>query len=305
MFKRSRSALAALVLGLLVPATGSAAPPDGSLDFTGRVEAVQSVELRARVTGYLAKVAFKEGSKVEKGQLLFEIDDRPYKFSLDSAKAALEVAKFSLDSAKASLEIAQASFVKTKADYEIGLNVQKDNPGAISQQEIIKRLGARDEAQGSINKAKASIEEAKSAIAKAEANLLNAQLNYDWCKVRAPISGRIGRAFLTPGNLVRADETRLASLAATDPVYVYFDVDEKTFLRLRQQLAGREKGARVPLHMGLAGEKDYPHEGALDMVGNRVDPKTGALRMRGVFPNKDGTLVPGMFARVRMDLGKR
>jgi RND family efflux transporter MFP subunit len=131
-----------------------------------------------------------------------------------------------------------------------------------------------------------------------------AQLNLEFTKVRAPISGRIGRALMTPGNLVKGDETKLATLASTDPMCVYFDVDEKTFLRLRRQASGG-KPARVPLRMGLADEKGFPHEGVLDMVGNTVDPKTGAVRFRGVFPNKDGTLVPGMFARVRMDLGKR
>jgi RND family efflux transporter MFP subunit len=286
MFKRSLPLLALGLLGFATagaiaapPGAGGSRPREGkgadAADFTGRVEAVQSVELRARVTGYLTKVAFKEGSKVEKGQLLFEIDPRPYQAAAEQARAGLTLTE-------ATLKLREADLARARRLVE-----QK----GMSREEFDERAAAFERAKASLVAAKAALDAAR--------------INLDFTMVRAPISGRIGRAFLTPGNLVRADETRLASLAATDPAYVYFDVDEKTFLRLRQQLAGREKGARVPLHMGLAGEKDFPHEGVLDMVGNTVDPKTGALRFRGVFPNKDGTLVPGMFARVRMDLGKR
>jgi multidrug efflux system membrane fusion protein len=286
MFKRSLPLLALGLLGFPTadtlaapPAAGGSRPREGkgadAADFTGQVQAVQSVELRARVTGYLTKVAFKEGSKVEKGQLLFEIDPRPYQAAAEQARAELALAE-------ATLKLREAELARARRLVE-----QK----GMSREEFDKVVAA--------------FERAKAALVAAKAAYDAAQLNLEFTKVRAPISGRIGRACVTPGNLVKGDETKLATLASTDPMYVYFDVDEKSFVRLRRQLAGKEKEARLPLHMGLAGEKGFPHEGVLDMVDNRVDPKTGALRMRGVFPNKDGTLVPGMFARVRMDLGKR
>src|SRR5262245_10957696 len=147
--------------------------------FTPRTEAVQSVDVKARVTGYLTKIGFKDGEIVKQGKVLFEIDDRPYKATLDQAKATLKVAKASLDQAKSALDIANANLVKTQADLNIGLNVKRDNPGAISDQEINKRTGARDEAKGGVEKAKAAIEEANATISQAEASLESAQLNYE------------------------------------------------------------------------------------------------------------------------------
>ena len=178
------------------------------VDFTGRTDAIFNTEIRPRVTGYLTAMPFKEGALVKKDQVLFNIDDRPYKAALDMAKASLEVAK--------------ASLVKAQADYDIGLNVQKQSAGAISQQELNKRQGARDEALGQVDRAKADLE--------------NAQLNFDWCKVQSPTDGQVGRYQFTLGNLVNQNQSVLTSVVSQDPMYVYFDVDENNMLDILRKL---------------------------------------------------------------------
>jgi RND family efflux transporter MFP subunit len=277
--------------------------------FTARTEAVESVDVKARVTGELMKINFEDGDIVEKDKVLFVIDKRPYKATLDQAKAALEAAKFSLDAAKASLKIAEAAKVKTQAEYDIGIMVKKDNPGAISDQEIVRRKGALDETKGSIDKAKANIEEAKSAIAKAEAAKYNAQLNYDWCEVKAPISGRINRHFVSAGNLVTQDVTVLTNIVSLKPMWAYFDVDQNTAL-LYQALVkeGKVEAARTlgqPVKMWVSTsepnwESPKAIGGTIDFVSNQLDPNTGSIRVRATFPNTTGDLVPGLFASIRV-----
>lgn len=257
-------------------------------DFTGRTDAVFSTDIRPRVTGYLVGMPFKEGERVAKDQILFEIDDRPYKDALDLAKASLEVAK--------------AALIKAQGDYDIGLEVQKQSKEAISVQELTRRLGARDEAQGNVGRAKAE--------------LATAQLNYDWCKVRSPIDGEVGRYLLTLGNLVNADMTQLTTVVSEDPMYVYFDVDENTMLDVLRKLVLpskvdllKTKGG-VPVLMGLADENGlYPHKGYVNFGNNTVNSSTGTILLRGVFDNAAMAagrrlLRPGMFVRVRLPLGK-
>jgi RND family efflux transporter MFP subunit len=275
--------------------------------FTARTQAVQSVDVKARVTGYLNKINFTDGDLVEEGKtVLFEIDDRPYKASLDQAKAGLDVAEQSLAVAKAGLDVAQANLVKSQADYDIGLNVKKANPGAISDQELTKRLGARDEAKGGVDKAKASIEEAKGSIGKAKAALENAQLYYDWCKVRAPISGRTTRHFVDAGNLVTQDVSVLANIVSLKPVWAYINVDQNTVQRVQELTrAGKVQAARkgeIPVSMGVGAgsEQSYPIAGVIDYVSNQLDPKTSTLQVRAVFPNKDESLVAGLFAQIKV-----
>jgi multidrug efflux system membrane fusion protein len=257
------------------------------VDFTGRTDAILFTEIRPRVTGYLVGMPFKEGAVVKKDDVLFEIDDRPYKAALDLAKASLDVAK--------------ASLVKAQADYDIGLEVKKQSAGAISDQELVKRLGARDEAKGNVERAKASLE--------------NAQLNFDWCKVKAPSDGQISRYNYTLGNLVNQDQTVLTTVASQDPMYVYFDVDENTMLDILHKLVlpskvdvMAEKDA-VPVLMGLSDEKGFQHRGFINFSNNIVNPSTGTISLRGVFDNPGNAvgkrlLRPGMFVRVRLPLGK-
>ncbi|MFO0808220.1 MAG: efflux RND transporter periplasmic adaptor subunit [Gemmataceae bacterium] len=260
--------------------------------FTARTQAVQSVDVKARVTGYLTKILYKDGDDVKAGAVLFQIDDRPYKAALDQAKA-------SLDAAKASVEVAKAAVIKTQADYDIGLSVRKQSAGAISEQELTRRLGARDEAKGTLDQAKAAINQAEAAIE-------TAQLNYDWCKVTAPLTGRVNAHAVDVGGLVSQNVTTLTNVVSLKPMWAYFDVDENTVLGVRKlieqgKLKDTEKAA-VAVQMGLANDKAFPFAGTIDFVSNQLDANTGSIRARAVFPNDDTTLVAGLFGRLRVPI---
>ena len=243
-------------------------------DFTGRTEAAARVELRARVTGYLLKATFQEGSEVKEGESLFEIDPRPYRAELDRAEAGLM-------QAEARLKVAEANHQRIKA-----LAAR----GTAGPEEVDKVTAERAEAAAGVQAARASRE--------------SARLNVDFTHVRAPIAGRIGRRLVDPGNLVKADETVLASIVNRDPMYAYFDIDERTFLRLRRAaLDARGKAEKMPVAIALADEKDFPRRGEVNFTDIQVNADTGTLRMRAVLPNKDGLLLPGMFVRVRLTLG--
>lgn len=246
-------------------------------DFTGRTESVASVEIRARVTGYLDKVAFKDGADVRKGDLLFEIDPRSYQAELERAEAALRQTEVRLK--------------RLTQDYERALSLR--SRGALSQEEYDKIAGDRAEADSALGAARAVRD--------------LAQLNLSYTKIHAPLSGRISRRFIDPGNLVKADETVLTTIGDSNPIYITFDVDERTVLRVIRLIeAGKVKSAlevEVPVIAALADEEGFPHKGTINFVDNRIDPNTGTLRMRGVFPNPSGLMAPGLFARVRVPLG--
>jgi len=249
-------------------------------DFTARVAAVESVELRARVSGYLDKVNFKAGSLVEKGDVLFEIDPRTYQAEL--AQALGNVA-----SADARVKRLEADFAR--ADRLV-------RTGAVTREEFDRVLGDRGEAVASLAALRAAAE--------------RVQLDIGFTKVTAPISGRVSRANVTVGNLVQAGNltsgTLLTTIVSVDPIYAYFDVDEHTVLRVKQ-LIGEDKAmppdAGIPVWIGLANEDGHPHRGTLDFIDNQVNPRTGTLRVRGVFHNNDELLSPGYFARVRVPIG--
>ncbi len=242
-----------------------------SEDFTGRIDASQSVDLRARVTGYLEKVAFKDGAEVKKGDVLFVIDARPYQTALDKAQADLKAAEAQRDAAKRTLERLRAGGSTPQADIDAA------------------DANARAEA--------AKVEAVKAAVE-------TAKLNLDYTTIRAPFDGRIGRRLADPGSLVVADETKLANLVSVGAVYVYFEADERTVLRLARDGKGKALAdADVPVSVGLSDEKGYPLRGTLDFVDNRANPDTGTLTLRATLPNKDGSLRPGLFARVRLPIG--
>ena len=253
------------------------------VEFTGRTAAVDSVEVRAHVWGYLQKVNFKEGALVKKGDVLFELDPRPYEAMLNQAKA------------KVAQDQAQLTF--DEAEYQRYLKLV--GSGAVSRSDMDKIQAAR------------SVDLAN--IAADKAVVASRQLDLEYTKVTAPVSGRISRYIVTVGNLIQSGDqnggTLLTTIVSVDPMYVYFDIDERNVLRI-QQLT-REGKARLPRHpnvvvpvlLGLANEEGYPHQGTIDFVDNQVNPKTGTLRVRGLFANKDEALAPGLFARVRLPLG--
>lgn len=251
-------------------------------DFTSRTAAVDSVEVRAHVWGYLEKVNFNEGTLVNKGDVLFEIDPRPYQALLDQAKA------------KVAQDKAQLAF--DEAEYQRNLELVRTN--AVSRSELDKSAAARD------------VDLAN--IAADEAVVASRQLDLEYTKVTAPVSGRASRYHVTVGNLIlsadQAGGTLLTTIVSVDPVYAYFDVDERTVLRVRQLIReGKATSAReteLPVSLGLATEEGFPHQGTINFVDNQVNPKTGTLRVRGVFPNEDEALSPGFFARVRVPIGR-
>jgi membrane fusion protein, multidrug efflux system len=254
--------------------------------FTGRTDAVESVDVQARVTGYLNTIDFKPGTEVKKGQQLFLIDPRPYQAALDEA-----MGQVALTEAQLKLAI---------ADYARALEIA-NTPGAISQQDVDKYAAARGEAEASVAAAKATAE--------------SARLNVEFTRIVSPVDGLVSRNLLTVGNLVKQDTTLLTTVVSQDPMYSYFDVDENTLLRIGRLIQeGKIKPGRTknsfPVDAALADEGNrYPHRGEIDFINNRVDPSTGTLQLRGVFanpplgPGKMRQLAAGMFVRIRLPLG--
>jgi RND family efflux transporter MFP subunit len=291
----------ALVLGFCLGLTGCAghseAPPAAPVtvtvsysverevtdyaDFTARIGAVDSVEVRAHVWGYLDKVNFKEGALVTKGDVLFELDPRPYQAMLNQAKA------------KVAQDEAQLKY--DEAEYQRNLVLIANK--SVSRSELDKSAAARD------------VDIAN--VAADQAAVASRQLDLDYTKVTAPVSGRVSRYSVTVGNLVQSGDqgggTLLTTIVSVDPMYAYFDVDEHTVQRVSKVLReSKSKLARTtewPVSLGLGTEEGFPHQGTINFVDNQVNPKTGTLRVRGVFPNKDESLSHGFFARVRVPIG--
>jgi RND family efflux transporter MFP subunit len=288
-------------------------------DFTGRTDAIDSVQVRARVTGYLDKINFQEGAEVKQGEVLYEIDPRPYVAQLDQDKADL-VNKKATVAQKEAVYQRTATLVRNRAATPEDYDVQKGD-----------------------------YDIARAAVGQAEAKVRASQLNVDWTRVTAPISGRLSRTLITRGNLVAADNTVLTTIVSMDPMYGYFDVDEHTMLRVKQLIReGKFRSARtrwqdgaliaastaglmasawgeapllaaaslypgkqyllIPVFLRVANETDFTHQGSLDFVNNRIDPSTGTLQVRGLFPNPkppvgDRLLAPSMFVRIRVPIG--
>jgi RND family efflux transporter MFP subunit len=286
--------LAALSLAALTVGRGKeppAAPPPQAVtvaqvpereitewdEFTGRLEAVDQVEIRPRVSGYIKRVTFAEGKEVKKGEVLFEIDPRPYEADLARAEAELEGARSASSLAKSEM-LRAGKLVDAQA---------------ISREEFDSRTSA--EAQGGAT------------VRAAEAAVQTARLNLEWTRVRAPIAGRVSNALVTAGNLVQAGPPAgevLTTVVSVDSMYLYFDSDEQTYLRYaaRARTSGGSnwRTARLPVYLGLANESGFPHEGRLDFVDNQVDPRSGTIRTRAVFSNRSRALTPGLFARVKL-----
>ncbi|MGB4074491.1 multidrug efflux RND transporter periplasmic adaptor subunit MexE [Pseudomonas sp.] len=241
-------------------------------EFTGRLQAPESVEVRPRVSGYIDRVAFDEGSLVKKGELLFQIDPRPFEAEVKRLQAQLQQAR--------------ASQTRTVNEAQRGERLRKSN--AISAELADARASAAAEAQA--------------AVAGIQAELDNAKLNLSFTRVTAPIDGRVSRAEITEGNLVNAGQSKLTSLVSTDKVYAYFDADERVFLKYVElaRKAGVETRDASPVYLGLSSEDGNPHLGQLDFLDNQVNPQTGTIRGRAVFDNRDGQFTPGLYARLKL-----
>ncbi|MEL6059955.1 MULTISPECIES: efflux RND transporter periplasmic adaptor subunit [unclassified Methylobacterium] len=246
--------------------------------YTGRFNAIEYVEVRARVTGYLEKINFIDGQTVKKGDVLFIIDRRPYKAALEQAQAALASAK------------ARQSFSQT--DLERAQTLSRS--GNISEQVTDQRRQASQTAQADVDSAQAALN--------------NAQLNYDFSEVKAPINGRISQRLVTEGNIVSADQTMLTTIVSLDPIYFSFTVDEKSFLKYQSSLGigmgETQRGKGVPILIALSGEAKPTRKGTLDFVDNRVDNATGTILLRATVPNADLFIKPGLFGIVSMPATK-
>jgi multidrug efflux system membrane fusion protein len=240
-------------------------------EFTGRLQAVDTVEIRPRVAGFIDSVQFAEGSRVKKGQLLFRIDPRPFQAEVNRLSAELRRSR------------SQSALAATNHDRGQKLVSQH----LISQQDADQLATAASTANDDIGAAQAALE--------------TARLNLEFTEVRSPIDGRVSRALITAGNLV-AITSVLTTVVSDDPVYAYFDADEQTYLKFAQpgRAGDGVRTADQSVFMGLIDEDGYPHMGRLDFVDNQVDPQSGTIRGRAVFDNKDGRFTPGLFARIKL-----
>ncbi|EMI19193.1 efflux transporter RND family, MFP subunit [Rhodopirellula maiorica SM1] len=287
--------------------------------FTGRLEAVDFVEVRARVSGYLKSIHFDEGQIVDTGDLLFVIDPRPFEAELNGAVAALNQAESQLKRANAGLESARAQHHQSEAGMQLAkTRIERaralEAQNAVSIEELDQRsaefLQAEADLESSaagISSAEAEIATAEAAIESARAGVETAKLNLDYTQIRAPVSGRISRQYVTEGNLVSggtATSTLLTTITSVDPIYCTFDVNEQDVLKyIRLAQIGERKSSREvknPVFLGLVDESGFPHEGHMDFVDNHFDVDTASMRARGVIPNHDRVLLPGMFARIRI-----
>ena len=282
--------LVAVAVPVLLAACGSGGPqqpppPDVNVaavvkqsvtewdEYSGHIEAIESAEIRPRVSGHLNRVNYQEGGLVEKGQLLFTIDNREYQAIADAARA---------DASRAEARVALA-----KQDLSRAETLVTDR--AVSQGEVDQR---HMEAQ-----------QAEADLLAARANLARADLDLSFTRIRSPITGRAGEALIKPGNLVAPNQSLLTTVVSVDPVYVSFTGDERAYLRYQDlaRAGTREssRDVRNPVLIGLANEEGFPHQGEVDFVDNALNPATGTIRARAILPNPDGIFTPCLFARVR------
>ena len=246
-------------------------------EFTGRFQAVESVEVRPRASGYIDQVLFREGQLVKKDEVLFVIDRRPYQADYDRARAGLALANSQYELAKLEAE-----------------RVQKlKDSGAVSREELDQRVSLLNQQEAGVTAAKAALD--------------SAGLMLSFTKVIAPIDGRVGRAEVTRGNLVTGGNTGgtlLTTIVSLDPIYVYFEGDENAYLRYtalaREGERASSRDVRNPVRVGLADEQGFPHEGRMDFVDNQLNVTTGTIRGRAVLDNREGRFTPGLFARIQL-----
>jgi multidrug efflux system membrane fusion protein len=239
-------------------------------EVTARLEAPETVQVRPRVSGQIDSVAFTDGELVKKGDLLFQIDPRPFEAEVHRLEAQLQQSK--------------AAALRSTNEAQRGERLRTNN--AISAELADSRT--------------TTAQESKAAVAGIQAQLDLARLNLSFTRVTAPITGRVSRAEITTGNIVTADQTILTSLVSTDKVYAYFDADERVFLKYNQLARDGKRGATTPVYMGLSNEAENPHLGQMNFVDNQVNPRTGTIRGRAVFDNSKGEYTPGLYARLKL-----
>jgi membrane fusion protein, multidrug efflux system len=238
-------------------------------ELTGELQAVNTVEVHPRVNGFIDSVHFTEGARVGKGQILFQIDPRPFQIEIERLSAELKRAQSKLDFAAAGHARAERLFAQN----------------AIAREEYEQLTSAETEAAGDLGSLNAQLHAAR--------------LNLEYSHVRSPIDGHVSRALITPGNLVSSTNL-LTTVVSDDPIYAYFDTDEATYLKFAQLERSNRGTASSPVFMGLVGEEGYPHEGKLDFIDNQVDARSSTIHARAVFDNKDGRFTPGLFARIKL-----
>jgi multidrug efflux system membrane fusion protein len=252
-------------------------------EFSGRLEAVERVELRSRVAGAVQEIHFREGALVKQGDLLVVIDPAPYQAAADAAEARVASA--------------QSQLAWTRKEEDRGHQLIGMSAGAISQSSVDQRVNAAREADANLRAAQADLQAAK--------------LNLGYTQIRAPVSGRVGKIEVTVGNLIAAGPASpvFTSLMSVDPIYASFDADEQTVTKALKTLGAEsdvaDEVARIPVEMVTAAGDTAPIKGCLQLIDNRVDAQSGTVRLRAVFDNPNGTLIPGQFARLRMGAAKR
>lgn len=295
--------------GMPPPTVGVAAPLIRDLpelrEYTGRIEAIQVVDLRARIGGTIQRVVVQDGAAVKAGDLLFEIDPAPQKAVVARGEAEVARAQSEITRSQADVARSQAALFQARQQFERAKRLVADQ--VVSRQQYDDAEAAVRIAEAAVNITDAAVHSAESALAATRAALETARIDLGFTRITAPIAGRIGRAFATPGNVVQASGvamgTLLATLVAVDPLYVAFDVDEATWRRTSERLrTSADGGARVPVSIGVPGEQGFPHEGTVSFVDNQIDPASGAIRIRATVPNPKLELTPGAFARVQLEV---
>jgi multidrug efflux system membrane fusion protein len=302
MYLRTSSSILAAICSIVLTAcnhshaqsAANAAPPPATVtvaqvlarplhhwdELTGELQAVNTVDVRPRVSGFIDSVQFTEGARVSKGQVLFQIDPRPFEIEIERLTAELKRAQSKLDYTTAGHARAERLFAQN----------------AIAREEYEQLTSAETEAAGDLGSLNAQLHAAR--------------LNLEYTHVRSPIDGHVSRAVITSGNLV-SNTNLLTTVVSDDPIYAYFDTDEATYLRFVRQERGDRNPPRSaaghgpspsasPVFMGLVGEQGYPHQGLLDFIDNQVDARSSTIRVRAVFDNKDGRFTPGLFARIKL-----
>jgi multidrug efflux system membrane fusion protein len=238
-------------------------------ELTGELQAVNTVDVHPRVSGFIDSVQFAEGARVGKDQVLFQIDPRPFQIEIERLSAEINRAQSKLDFASAGHARAERLFAQN----------------AIAREEYEQLTSAETEAAGDLGSLTAQLHAAR--------------LNLEYTHVRSPIEGHVSRALITPGNLV-SNVNLLTTVVSDDPIYAYFDTDEATYLKFSRLQQADRGAASSPVFMGLVGEQGYPHQGRLDFIDNQVDPRSSTIHARAVFDNKDGHFTPGLFARIKL-----